>query len=238
MNDTTNTTNSDTNEESSWKRMSFKGNKVWAAIHADNSLAVEKGNVLIKYNLKQDYEYKVKEESLEPESAAIPSQKKTKTPKKNSAKSNLPSKKSSQIHEHEKNIPENCIKIYTDGASSGNPGPAGIGVLLIYGENRKEISQSIGEATNNIAELTAIKIALEKLKRNDLPVRIFSDSSYSIGLLSKDWKPKKNQDLITDIRSLMKNFKDLHFIKVKGHAGIKENEVADFLATSAIKKGL
>ncbi len=49
---------------------------------------------------------------------------------------------------------------------------------------------------------------------------------------------KKNQELVADIKKLMKTFPDLEFIKVKGHAGIKENEVADFLATSAIKKGL
>ena len=93
-------------------------------------------------------------------------------------------------------------------------------------------------ATNNIAELTAIKVALEELTRVDLPVRIFSDSSYAIGLLTKNWKPKKNQALVLEIKALMGKFYDLAFIKVKGHAGIKENEVADFLATSAIKKNL
>ncbi len=134
----------------------------------------------------------------------------------------------------ETDLPDNCIKIYTDGASSGNPGPSGIGVLLIYGEKKKKISRYIGNATNNIAELTAIKVALEQLKRNDMPVCIFSDSSYSIGLLTKGWKPKKNRELILQIRKLMGRFKNLSFIKVKGHAGIKENEVADFLATSAI----
>ena len=80
-------------------------------------------------------------------------------------------------------------------------------------------------------------MALEELKRKDLPVCIFSDSSYSIGLLTKGWKPKKNKELVLEIRTLMKRFNNLTFIKVKGHAGIKENEVADFLATSAIKKG-
>jgi ribonuclease HI len=84
--------------------------------------------------------------------------------------------------------------------------------------------------------LNAIKLGLEELKRFDLPVRIFSDSSYSIGLLTKNWKPKKNQELVQNIKVLMRNFSNLGFIKVKGHSGIKENEVADFLATSAIKK--
>ncbi len=214
----------DQHQANSWKRMSFKGNKVWVATEANGNLLVEKAKVLIKYNLKQDYEYRVKPESLKSVDQAIPAKKKS---KKLSKKSGI-----------ETSLPDNCIKIYTDGASSGNPGPSGIGILFIYEENKKEISRYIGKATNNIAELTAIKVALEELKRVDLPVRVFSDSSYAIGLLTKNWKPKKNQELVNEIRALICKFFDLAFIKVKGHSGIKENEIADFLATSAIKKDL
>ncbi len=209
--------------------MSYKGNKVWAAADSDNSLIAENGKVLIKYNLKQGYEYRVKLENLNPESEAVPSRKKTGTKKtrKNPAKK----------QEKDADLPDNCIKIYTDGASSGNPGFSGIGILFIYGEKRKEISKYIGPATSNIAELTAIKVALQELKRHDLPVRVFSDSNYAIGVLTKGWKPQKNKSLISDIKTLIERFSDLSFIKVKGHSGIKENEVADFLATSAIEKG-
>ncbi len=230
----------------SWQRMSFKGNKVWAQTDENNNLLIDNGKVLIKYNLKQDYEYRVHLNSLKPEDQAVPAQKKSPPSKKqagslsgkknNAGNSTAPLKpvKSTEATD----IPESCIRIYTDGASSGNPGPAGIGVLLLYGEKQKKISEYIGIGTNNIAELTAIKTALKELKRYDLPVRIFSDSSYSIGLLTKGWKAKKNQELVAEIKELMTKFSDLAFIKVKGHAGIKENEVADFLATSAIKKGL
>ncbi|WP_299979867.1 ribonuclease HI [Desulfobacula sp.] len=219
----------------SWKRMSFKSNKVWVQTDANGDLLVEKGKVLIKYNLKQDYEYRVKPESLKSEDQAIPAKKKSTSQQPSSIHQ---SGKLLKKKDTETDLPDNCIKIYTDGASSGNPGPSGIGILFIYGENKKEISKYIGKATNNIAELTAIKVALAELKRVDLPVRIFSDSSYSIGLLTKNWKPKKNQELVFEIRALMDKFCDLAFIKVKGHSGIKENEVADFLATSAIKKNL
>lgn len=208
----------DLNQKTPWKRMSFKGNKVWVQTDESGNLLVEKEKVLIKYNLEQDYEYRVRPDSLKPEDQAVPARSKAEVP--------------------EADLPDNCIRIYTDGASSGNPGPSGIGILFIYGKNRKEVSKNIGMATNNIAELTAIKVGLEKLKRFDLPVRIFSDSSYAIGLLTKNWKAKKNQDLAFKIKKLMDKFSDLAFIKVKGHAGIKENEVADFLATSAIKKDL
>lgn len=216
-----------------WKRMCFKRNKVWVQTDENEDYVIENHKVRIKYNLKQDYEYRVSPDTLKPEDQAVPAKPKTK--KGAPSKKKKTSRKDARPHEPE--VPVNCIKVYTDGASSGNPGPSGIGALLIYGDNKKEISKYIGQATNNIAELTAIKVALESLKRKDLPVRIFSDSTYSIGLLTLGWKPRKNKDLVEKIKQLIKGFSDLEFIKVKGHAGIKENEVADYLATSAIKKG-
>ena len=213
-----------------WKRMSFKQNKVWAAWSADGTPRVKDNKVKIKYNLDQDYEYRIKVDGLKPENQAVPARKKKKDSKKTAGQ------KDKSLTNPEQDLPENCIRIYTDGASSGNPGPSGIGVLLLYKENRKEISEYIGTATNNIAELTAINKALLALKRKDLPVRIFTDSSYAIGLLTQDWKPRVNQEMVNQIKEMMKGFGDLALIKVKGHAGIKENEVADFLATSAIKK--
>ena len=128
----------------------------------------------------------------------------------------------------------NAISIYTDGASSGNPGPSGIGVLMQYGDKEREISKYIGIATNNIAELTAVQAALMSLKRNDLPVRIYTDSSYVCGLLISGWKAQKNVALVQAIKQLMTRFTNLKIIKVKGHSGIMGNEKADQLATSAI----
>ena len=223
-------------QKNNWKRMSFKGNKVWAELDEAGNLKAENGKVLVKYNLKQDYQYLVKLENLLPEIQAVPgSKKKASGPKKSRQKSRKISESDENTVE---NLPEHCIRIYTDGASSGNPGPAGIGVLMIHGENRKEISSYIGRATNNIAELMAVKVALQTLKKFDLPVRIFSDSTYVIGVLTKNWKAQANQELIMEIKSLINKFQDIAFIKVKGHAGIKENEVADFLATSGRDKGL
>ena len=226
----------DSSDKLSWKRMSFKGNKVWAETDPNGSIKVMEGKVRIRYNLDQDYEYRIKEENLRPEQEAVPAG--TKKPGK-TQKEVSPRKKISKSQEpviDEIDIPDNCIRIYTDGASSGNPGPSGIGALLLYGENRKEISRNIGISTNNIAELTAIEAALSLLKRGDLPVRLYTDSSYALGLLTQGWKPQKNKDLVARIKKLMERFDDLKFIKVKGHSGIKENEIADFLATSAIER--
>ena len=125
--------------------------------------------------------------------------------------------------------------MYTDGASSGNPGPSGIGVLLRFGSHEKEISRFIGTTTNNVAELEAIRIGLQELKKRNLPVRIFTDSEYAYGVLTLGWKARKNQQLIQSIKSLISGFKDIKLIKVKGHEGLEGNERADHLATSAIR---
>jgi ribonuclease HI len=127
------------------------------------------------------------------------------------------------------------ILIFTDGASSGNPGPAGIGVVLRFGKYEKEISEYIGLATNNIAELRAIQAGLLAVKKTDLPVRIFTDSRYAYGVLTLGWKARANNELVQSIKKKMTKFKNLKIVKLKGHAGDEGNERADLLATSAIK---
>ena len=133
-------------------------------------------------------------------------------------------------------IPEGAVVIYTDGACTGNPGPAGIGVVIMDGSKRSELSQYLGHGTNNIAELTAIERALEEVVEDasDRPVVVHSDSSYSIGLLTKGWKAKANGELVARIRALTSKFAKLSFVKVKGHAGIPENERCDELAREAV----
>ena len=129
------------------------------------------------------------------------------------------------------------IIVYTDGASLGNPGPAGIGVVLRAGGRRKELSEYLGVATNNVAELTAILRALQTVKDRKRRVVVHSDSEYAIGVLTKNWKPKKNKELIASIRRLMAEFADLSFVKVAGHAGNPDNERCDELAKAAAMRG-
>jgi len=213
-------------KETDWKRMQFKKNKVWVATDGSKKLLVKNGKVLIKYQLKQDYEYWVHEKNV----GSIDTGQSKKSGKKKPVQ-----KRKSKTKPFKEPIPHDAVCIFTDGASSGNPGPSGVGVLLKYGEHEKEISKYIGIATNNIAELEAIKTGLLELKKTDMPVRIFTDSSYAHGLLALGWKARANQELVKAIRETISKFKDLKIIKVKGHAGHAENERADFLATSAIK---
>lgn len=135
-------------------------------------------------------------------------------------------------------IPENALIIYTDGACWGNPGPAGVGVVLLDGSERRELSEYLGEGTNNIAELTAIERALEAVPEDQRgrPVVLHSDSSYSIGLLTRGWKAKANAELVGRLRKLAAEFSDLRLVKVRGHAGVPENERADELANQAIRE--
>jgi ribonuclease HI len=133
-------------------------------------------------------------------------------------------------------IPDGAIIVYTDGACTGNPGPCGIGVVIMAGTQREELSEYLGMGTNNIAELTAIERALEEIPEGDRqrPIYIHSDSSYSIGLLTKNWKAKANQELVARLRALTRQFPNLHLVKVKGHSGVPENERADELARDAV----
>jgi ribonuclease HI len=113
----------------------------------------------------------------------------------------------------------------------------GIGVVLLSGKHRKEISEYLGPVgTNNIAELTAILRALEAIKDRKRPVVVYSDSAYAIGLLSMGWKAKANKDLVEKIRQFLRLFPDVQFVKVAGHAGVVENERCDELAREAIER--
>jgi len=128
-----------------------------------------------------------------------------------------------------------AIVAWTDGACSGNPGPAGLGAVLIEAHQRTEISGWIGEATNNIAELRAIEEALNHIPDAAMPVDLYTDSSYSIGVLTKGWKAKANKELIERIRGVVRQFTNLQMHWVKGHVGTEENECADELARRAVE---
>ncbi len=201
-----------------WKRMRFKKNKVWLAVDRSGKPIEENGKVLIKYQLDQTHEYWVRKSNIKPlDSDPV----KTQQIENNTMVSQTGNKQQ--------------ILIFTDGASSGNPGPAGIGVVLRFGEHEKEISEYIGLATNNMAELKAIETGLLAVKKTSMPVRLFTDSRYAYGVLTLGWKAKANNEMVKSIKKTMMKFKNLKIVKIKGHAGDEGNERADFLATSAIK---
>ena len=218
-------------EKPNWTRKIFKNNKVWVYADSNGNPVLKNDKVLIKYQLTQDYEYWVNEKNILPVES-----RQSGTGEKNGKQSRSKNKKKETNKDEEKNKAEseNAVFVYTDGACSGNPGQAGIGVLLRYKDKEKKISKYIGYATNNIAELEAVKEGLLALKKKNVPVRIFTDSQYVYGVLALGWKARKNNELVQSINDLKSKFKDLKFIKVEGHAGHAENETADRLAVQAI----
>ena len=128
-----------------------------------------------------------------------------------------------------------AVQIWTDGACSGNPGPMGIGMVVIDGPHRQEKGEYLGIGTNNIAELTAIERGVDMAGAASAShrLRVYTDSSYAIGVLSKGWKAKANQELIAKIKRRLAPL-NIEFVKVSGHAGVPENERCDELARGAI----
>ena len=134
-------------------------------------------------------------------------------------------------------VPGNAIHVWTDGGANPNPGPAGIGVVIVDGESHKELSEFLGHGTNQIAELTAILRGLQEIRDRTRPVVVYSDSAYSIGLLTQNWKAKANVELVARLRAMCQEFPDLRFVKVAGHSGVALNERVDQLAGAAIIRG-
>ncbi len=136
----------------------------------------------------------------------------------------------------------NSIKIYTDGAARGNPGPGGYGAILMWNNHRKELSKGYRHTTNNRMELLAVISALEALTKTEHAVHIYSDSQYVVRAISEGWLntwiktnfkgDKKNPDLWKQYHQLAKNFTiTMHW--VKGHANNPYNNRCDELATAA-----
>lgn len=141
---------------------------------------------------------------------------------------------------------ERRVRIWTDGACSGNPGPGGWGALLVWGAHERELNGGEAATTNNRMELTAAIAALEALTR-PARVELHTDSEYLRNGITawigqwkrRGWKtaarkPVKNVDLWQRLdAALARHEVDWHW--VRGHAGDEGNERADALARAGMK---
>jgi ribonuclease HI len=138
------------------------------------------------------------------------------------------------------------IKIYTDGACKGNPGPGGWGALLLSDGHKKEIFGGELDTTNNRMELLAAIEALKALKKSS-PVALYTDSQYvKNGIQSwihnwkkNNWKtsarkPVKNDDLWKSLDQLCSEH-EVEWHWVKGHSNHVENDIADALANKGVE---
>ncbi len=133
-------------------------------------------------------------------------------------------------------IPKDAFIAYADGACAGNPGPCGLGVVIISPDGKmREGYEYLGEGTNNIAELSAVMRAVEAVPRDAPQLVIHTDSQYSIGVLSKGWKAKANQALILEAKKALASYGKARLVYVPGHSGVPLNERADELAREAVK---
>tara|TARA_X000000950_G_scaffold99265_1_gene125594 strand:+ start:71 stop:502 length:432 start_codon:yes stop_codon:yes gene_type:complete len=134
------------------------------------------------------------------------------------------------------------IKVYTDGACKGNPGPGGWGVYIQSNDEEKDLYGGNPETTNNQMEMQAALEALKYLKDKDEVIELYTDSNYLRQGITEwihkwklnNWrtaakKPVANRDLWVEISDLNEKM-NVEWNWVKGHAGDPGNERADQLA--------
>ena len=131
------------------------------------------------------------------------------------------------------------VRLYTDGACSGNPGPGGWGAILKYMDKTRELSGGEENTTNNRMELTAVIEGFKALKREGLEIEVFSDSSYVMNCFRDKWyvnwqkngwknskkEPVENRELWEELIALAEKHK-VSFYRVKGHVSVEKSTEA------------
>jgi ribonuclease HI len=212
-----------------WIEALLRGQRVLARAQEDGSLALERGRVEIRYRANDGRAYRAAAGNLEvvagapllAEDAVGPTQ----------------AGRPAARHAAREVVaaPANAWVAYTDGACSGNPGPAGCGVVLVSPQGAMhEGFEYLGQATNNVAELTAILRAVEWCPKRATVLMVHTDSQYAIGVLQKGWKAKVNQELVGRARDAVKG-RGARLVYVPGHSGVVLNERADELAREAVQ---
>ena len=224
-----------------WRHATIRGQRVFVRVRDDGHLDDKGGRVEIRYKANDPRAYHASVKNLVVDHATpimsddtcVPAEDAKSRPKQSRAAA-----KASKTSAAPADAPTTSARgwiAYTDGACTGNPGPAGSGwVVVAPGGSPVESYAYLGEGTNNIAELTAILRALHEVPP-DQPLVVYTDSQYAIGVLTKGWKAKANKELIEGIREELRGHTNVRFVYVPGHAGVPMNERADELAREAIR---
>ena len=206
------------------KEMLFKGNRVFVEVDEAGNPVVEGGRASMRYKRDAAQVYRPSPANLlslgtgGAPAAARPPKRKARSPNAKASPGGIPG----------------AIVAWTDGACLGNPGPAGLGYVIVGPDGRRvQRGEPLGRGTNNVAELTAILRVLELEEGCAAPLVIHTDSTYAIGVLTAGWKVKANADLIALIQEKLRRFPHVELCKVAGHAGVAENELVDDLARRA-----
>jgi len=211
-----------------WIEATLRGQRVLARAKEDGALAAEGGRVEIRYNPKDGRAYRAAAANLVVANGAALLDDAACAPAGAAPAAGAKRSAAPPVH------PPDAWIAYTDGACSGNPGPAGSGVVLISPKGKMhEGFEYLGTATNNVAELTAILKAAEWLPPSARVVVVHTDSQYAIGVIQKGWKPKVNQELVRRTKEAVEA-RGARLVYVPGHSGVPLNERADELAREAI----
>lgn len=235
-----------------WRRADFKEKKIWAEVDEKGDLVVRGGRVGVRYSKRPGatiYQGGASRVALDPTAPVERLDEGEPAPvdagRRNTKRSGFGSagtRTAAQAAMAQdaalkliESFGEDTVLAFTDGACRGNPGPAGSGAALrLPGGRRLEGSRSLGRATNNVAELTAVEVALDLLERGKVDrnarIALFTDSAYTHGVLVKGWKAKANQALIYELRDRLKRYANLEIFWIAGHVGVEGNERADELA--------
>lgn len=226
-----------------WIRAILRGQKVLARVKPDGSFDAQGGRVEIRYKPTDPRAYRAGERNLEripgeaplPDDAVVPGEEVAKPASKEERSSARKADAAAKALAAGA-VPKDAWTVYADGACSGNPGPAGLGIVLVEpGGKMHEGYEYLGVATNNIAELTGILRAAELVPAGALAF-VHTDSQYSIGVLTKGWKAKANQELIASVKTALAIRRGWRLVYVPGHAGVPLNERADELARESIAR--
>ena len=209
-----------------WVRARLRDSLVYARADERGNLAAEAGTVEVRYKPTDGKKYRARVANLTVTDAS---------PLPDDACSDAKPVEKATAASSTEPVPEGAIVVYADGACSGNPGPCGLGVVLLDGTTQTELSEYLGIGTNNIAELTAVLRAVERVVDRTRAIVVNTDSQYSIGVLQKGWKAKANQELIARIRAELKTRPHVRLAYEPGHAGVAGNEPADQLARLAVQ---
>ncbi len=243
-----------------WKPASFKGKKVWAHVNEADEVELANGLVKIRYSTKEGATiYRASSKNIQLSSdPSKPLDEGSNAPKLDGSKATKPKVRkkfgsaNTRTEEQKtaarkdtqqflKGLSDNTIRCFTDGSCIGNPGPCGTGVYIQLPDKEIKHYRYLGEGTNNKAELSAVLDAMQLLDAEgvdkDTPVVVCTDSTYVVGILTKNWKAKANKDIIFPLRAEAKKWSNLIIRWVAGHADIPENDEADRLANLAISEG-
>lgn len=233
--------------------MRLRGQKVLVRCDESGRPLAEGGRVEIRYKPADGRAYRALPANLEaiagaeihPDDFCAPAEDAPKSPAASSSSSAAKKsgggsasragpRKAAAIAAGEQKARDGAVVAYADGACSGNPGPAGLGVVIDDEGERRELSEYLGIGTNNVAELTAILRVAELYPGEARPLEIRTDSQYSIGVLAKGWKAKANTELVAAVKKALAAVPDVHLVYVPGHSGFAGNERADELARVAV----